>query len=119
MIDIDAVIKALSSLITLNDEDLERFMPLIENAAASVCCELSSIVAASDTRVVFLAAARAYYYITCVTACADNVKSFTAGSVSLTVDGAAAISAAYGIMQAAEAACAGLLSPPSFTFRVV
>ncbi|MCD7723312.1 MAG: hypothetical protein LUH82_05120 [Clostridiales bacterium] len=119
MIDTELVADRLKALGSFDDETIESYDELIENAALSVYATLKSMDYEDDGRVIFLAAAKAYYYIACSGGGFDSVESFKAGDVTLQENPKALIDVAELIVKQAQADCAGLIYGSGFAFRGV
>lgn len=118
MTDITSVIEALCSISGLTEDDAVKYSVIINNCAGVVESTLTDSRYLSDDRIIFLIAARAYYYITLSGTGAGNVSEFQAGDVSVKLNSQSSDSALELYRQAANAAC-GMINDNGFVFRGV
>ena len=115
MTDIQLVKESLKLLAGFNDEETEKYMPVLNAAVASVSAMLKDDADENDPRVIQLAAAKAYCAICRSASESGGITSFSAGDVSLTMkDSAADDSKAY--LAAALADCEELIKDSGFAF---
>ena len=115
MIDENLVAESLNLLGGFDDEAVRRYKPIIDAVLAEVSDAAVDDAQENDPRLAQLAAAKAYAVI-----CAaenDDVTSFSAGDVSLTVRSASENAKAY--LDAALSGCTGLLKDSGFAFMSV
>lgn len=113
--DTAAVKLYLKILGSYSDETLETFMPLVEQAVASVTAQVKDGADLSDPRLVNLAALKALCMIESTDAAGDNVTSFTAGDVTVQKSMTAGQRAGE-MLEEARADCRDLLCDSAFAF---
>ena len=86
MINKELVKESIMLMGDFEPEELEAYDLFIDAAIAGVSEMIKDGVDENDPRIIQLAAAKAYRSIVLATAENDGIKSFTAGSVSVTMD---------------------------------
>ena len=114
MTDVESVKAVLRSISSLDDETIDAYTPLIENAVAYVNSKSGR---EDDGRATMLAAARANYSISLVLG-GDGVTGFKAGDVSITQTSNASETAKQ-LLISAEESCSDIMSDSGFAFRTV
>lgn len=86
MINIDDVKNIVSSVGGYNDEDIERYLSIIENASASVEKMLKNDAYSRNSRIVYLAGVKACNDISLAigTGAGGGITSFKVGDISIT-----------------------------------
>ena len=118
MIDIESVTETLCAISGISAQELENYSVLIQNSASVVENSLLDSGLENDSRVVYLAATRAYYNIMLTGTNADDVSDFAAGDIKISLRSQPAESALKLYQEAAEAV-SGLLRDNGFVFRGV
>ncbi len=119
MIDIEKIKRITALLGGYDDGEIEKYSPIIENAAAVVVSFLAGKDCETDDRAVYLAAARANYDIVLAVNSnyGDNVTSFTAGDVKIVESDTVAY--AERLYKNAQCACKDILADSGFCFKCV
>ena len=118
MTDITSVTEALCEISGMSTEEASAYTVIINNCANVVESTLTDRRYINDDRIIFLIAARAYYYIMLSGTGAGNVGEFQAGDVKVTMNSQTADSALELYRQAAKDAC-GMINDNGFVFRGV
>lgn len=119
MIDVEKVKRITALLGGYDDGEIEKYSPVIENAAAVIGSLIANADFETDTRAVYLAAARANYDIVLAVNSndGDNVTSFTAGDVKIVESDTVAY--AERLYKNAQNACRVILADSGFCFKCV
>lgn len=115
MINIDDVKSVAAVIGNYSDDELEKYSSLIECAVSAVSSMLKDDTFCSDTRVIYLAAAKANYDAVLASSCVGTVTSFTAGDVSIS-ESAASVENAMTLLNNARLSCAELINDDGFAF---
>lgn len=108
-------VKAL--LIVIGDydsEQIQKYQQLLENAI-SIVGKMADESDHADSRIVYLAAAKANYDIKLIESCSGSVSSFTAGDVSIT-ENANAVDNSKQLLNSAIADASTLIIDKGFAF---
>lgn len=115
MINKELVKESIMLMGDFESAELEAYSPFIDAAIAGVFEIVKDNVDENDPRIVQLAAAKAYRSIVLSMAESDGVKSFTAGSVSVTID-PESLNNSEDYYKNALADCGTLVSDQGFAF---
>jgi hypothetical protein len=115
MINVDTIIGATALLGNYSDEELEKYMTLINTAIEDVNSMLKAESYWSESRVMYLAATKANYDLAVAMMSTDNVSEFTAGDVSI-VQNTAFIEYSKSLVEEALNKCATLINDNGFAF---
>jgi hypothetical protein len=118
MIDLERVNETLCAIAHLSPEEADGYAVIVQNSVAAVDSTLVNPHFADDERIIFLAAARANYYISLLGAEAGSVREFSAGDVKVSLS-AENESSALTLFRSATDACAGMVTDDGFVFRGV
>ncbi len=117
MTDYTLIKQELLRLLDCSEDEVEQYMPYMENAAASIMSTLKNHEDENDSRIVNLCAVTAYYQIV-LSRQDDGIVSFKAGDVSYTRENNQAENA-YKLLKAAQKDCAALVNESGFAFKAV
>ena len=118
MINTQRVNETLCAISGLSEAEVGALSLLVQNSVNLVSNTLYSAAYEDDDRVVFLAAARAYYTLMMTKGGAGNVKDFTAGDVKISL-ATQSVDEAHRLYQTAAEAASGLVRDNGFVFRGV
>lgn len=118
MIDIESVTETLCAISGISAEEIASYAVLIQNSASVVENALLDSSLEDDSRIIYLAATRAYYNIMLTGTNADDVSGFAAGDIKISLRAQPAESALKLYQEAAEAV-SGLVRDNGFVFRGV
>lgn len=116
MINTKAVIKELSVLLGMNEDEAEKYSTVAENTAKSIEQLLKDNNCTEDKRIIYLCAVKAFYCI--VLSEKDDICSFSAGDISYSKN-ASAVENAEKLLKQAFLDCRDLLKSTGFAFKVV
>ncbi len=118
MLNMERVTQTLCALSSLEAEEILPYAVLVQNCASAVEGALIDPHYAEDDRIIFLAAARAYYCLSLSGAGTGGVSDFAAGDVKISMKAQPSDNALTLYRTAAEAA-AGMVRDTGFVFREV
>lgn len=119
MINKERIREYVKSLSSLNEEELQVYDVFLDFAAVSTAKALNDKSFEEDERIVFLAAARAFYLISGALEQRDGISSFKAGDITIT-ENKSGTELAGKILEKAQAAAQELISScGSFAFMSV
>ena len=118
MIDIERVNETLGTISDLSKSEVEGYGIIVRNSVAAVNSRLTHPHFENDERIIFLAAARANYYISLLGANASAVREFSAGDVKVAL-GSGANNDALTLYRSAAEACGEMVADDGFVFRGV
>lgn len=118
MINLDDVKKAFCIISSCSSEAAEEFSVIIENAVSFVQDIIRDESSQSDSKVIFLAAAKANYDLALIQGEKDGITSFSAGDISISKSSSSAENAKL-LFENAKSDCAALISDNGFVFRGV
>lgn len=116
MTNINPVIKALSALLKMDEEETIKYSSIAENAVTSIEQRLKNSESIADQRIVYLCAVKAYLHI--ILTEKDDICSFSAGDISY-AKGSASVENAEKLLKDAVIDCSDLLNSTEFTFKAV
>lgn len=116
MTDISLVKEGFSTLLDFTDEEIAGYDSLISFAVSTICPMINEGVDENDARIVYLCVLKAYYHIELLRH--DDVSTFKAGEVSVSVD-TSALANAKMLLDEALTECSSLIKSKDFDFRVV
>lgn len=116
MTNIDPIIKELSVLLGIDEEDTVKYSSLTDNAVKSIEQLLKNNESINDNRIVYLCAVKAFYRIALSEK--DDICSFSAGDISYSKN-SSAIKNAEKLLNDAFNDCRDLLKDTDFAFKVV
>ena len=115
MIDIEKVKSNVKSLGGFSTETIDEYNFIIENAINSIELSLIYDEYSLDSRVVFLASAKAYYQIALAMNNTDGITSFSAGDLKIQKDSDFILNVGA-IYDSAKEDCKGLIADDNFAF---
>ena len=118
MISTEEVKNTLCTISGMTAEEAENYDVLIENSAAVIENALIDSSYEDDDRIIFLAAARAYYNVMLTGGTADDISEFAAGDIKISRRNQPSDSALKLYLSAAEAVT-GMVRDNGFVFRGV
>ena len=118
MIDIERVNETLCTISALNKSEVEGYGVIVRNSVAAVNSTLINPHFENDERIIFLAAARANYYISLLGASPNAVREFSAGDVKVALN-SGANNDALTLYKSAADACGEMVTDNGFVFRGV
>lgn len=118
MINVDDVKSVAAALGNFSEDELEKYSPLIECAVSVVSSMLKDETLCEDSRVIYLAAAKANYDAALASSCAGKVTSFSAGDISIS-ESSVSVENAKALFDNAGMSCAELIRDDSFAFSGV
>lgn len=118
MINTQKVNENLCAISGMSQEEAASYAIIVNNSTGAVEHALIDSSFESDDRIVYLAAARAYYNITLTGSGEDSISEFAAGDVKIRIDKSTSDSALALYRNAAQAA-AGMVQDDGFVFRGV
>ena len=118
MINTERVNEALCTIAGISTQDAEDCSVIVQNSARAVETALCDSSFENDDRIIFLAAARAYYLLSLTSSGAGNVDSFSAGDVKISMSSKSSDDALK-LYRTAAAAAGGLVQDDGFVFRGV
>ena len=116
MANINTVIKELSVLLGIDEEDTVKYSSITENAVKSIEQLLKNDESIQNNRIVYLCAVKAFYRI--VLSEKDDICSFSAGDISYSKN-SSAIENAEKLLKDAFKDGRDLLKDTVFAFKVV
>ena len=120
MINTQRVNEVLCTIAGISTEEAESYSVLVQNSARVVERALIDSSLEDDERIIFLAAARAYYSISLTAKGGGGVSSFSAGDVKISMTSQYSSSDdALKLYRSAKEAVSGLVDDDGFVFRGV
>ncbi|MBQ7202861.1 MAG: hypothetical protein IJS03_02455 [Eubacterium sp.] len=118
MINLEEVTKVLEELGGFSAEELDNYSTVINNSVGAIEASLTDEAYSADDRIVFLAAARAYYTISLLGGASGELSSFSAGDVRLGFN-TNGVSSVKELLALALEAAEGMVNGNGFAFRGV
>ncbi len=118
MINTQEVNETLCAISGMSSQEVSSYSTIVNNSIGVVESALTDDSYAEDDRIVYLAAARAYYNITLAGNGDDNVESFSAGDVKVNY-AKTSCERALEMYKNASNAAAGMVQDNGFVFRGV
>ena len=118
MTDCSLVKNELACIMNCGEEELEQYMPYINNSVSYVSSVMKNADDENDARIIHLCAVRAFYCILLTQSTSDGITSFKAGDVSYTMD-MSALKGARVLLDMAVQSCSNLIKTEGFAFEAV
>lgn len=114
MMSVDDTLSLLKSISSLDDEETDRFLPILKKNYYCYCDNVSLDTVADENRLMYFVAAKTNYEIMLIKNSESSVTSFTAGDVTVTESGG--VSVAKDIYESARCDVSNIIGDNCFAF---